>query len=290
MNKRKLLVLIISSFLIVLFSSVAWASQNIWSKSEKIEGTILVQNYIITKIPGEKERNEVINSIDPVTGVPLKSLGPAIPLNKEDYEQISIDTEIDGESVALTFDVVYKDKQPVIITNNDKPYLIFPIPYSKQTVIQYRENLYIVDVEEKTMNRALLDEVGPYEMEDTAHRINQKQLGASLVWGTYPSFSPDGRNMVYYTNRDLAFGEMSNGELWLKDWETDEERFVSRWISPIIGWGKDNELFVAYTTDFDGKEIIKINVITGEETTIANQIITYGFSYPYFIFQKNLES
>ncbi|MGO4543052.1 hypothetical protein, partial [Paenibacillus sp. 2TAB19] len=74
---------LLSAFTIVflLTGSIVWANYDQWSSFKKDEGVIQSQDGILTKIPSDQEKLEVVNSIDPALGIPLKELGSATPVN-----------------------------------------------------------------------------------------------------------------------------------------------------------------------------------------------------------------
>lgn len=277
-------------WLCVLAGVVVWAIQGIWKSGDKQEefiasqdsqdGVVIPQDGILTKLPDEEARNAVIDSIDPVTGMPSKQLDPAQPINGEKIDQVRIVQQFENSIIDLTFDVAYRDKHPVILTNSDKPYILKSIPNSDETLIEYQENLYIINVQNKTIDKALADRVEQYEINDVLDKISQKKVeNLGLTWGRNANFNADGTKMIYYSNRNTAFNDQYNGELWLKDWTTGEEMAITEWKRPI-GWGEDNEIFASA-----GYSIVRINLTSSEVTPIIDHYSQVGFSYPYIIYQ-----
>ncbi|MGO4542976.1 hypothetical protein, partial [Paenibacillus sp. 2TAB19] len=152
-------------------------------------------------------------------------------------------------------------------------------------LIQYKDNLYFVDIENKMIRNALLEQVGRYDLKDSERKIaDKKDENLGLVWGAYASINQDGTKMVYFSNRNAAFNDNLNGEMWIKDLKTGEEKTVRNW-EHVLGWGTDNELILRTIRD-STINIESYNIESGQSLQIAENYISVGFSHPYLIYQQ----
>lgn len=282
MKRKTAFVLSTSIIILTLASSAVWASQNEWSLFKKIEGVLQVQDGVITKIPGEKEKNEIVRSLDPLTGRPLSNQFGAILLDSNNLVRLNIPSTIKGKDKTFQFEVTYKNNNPILLRNNNQSFILTHIPHSNETIMEYDGDLYIVNPVTKKIIRALNEEFESNTFDDISNKFLEKNVeDLSLVWGDKAAVSSDGKRMAFFSNRNIAFDENLNGELWIKDFATGEEYPVTDWRFHILGWESESSIIVQAA-----ERIGRLNVKSRNIEWIHDFSLTSGYSYPYLVLQE----
>jgi hypothetical protein len=274
MNKKIIIILVLCLSIIFIVATVSLAAQNNWVNFEKREGVLWFQDGVTTTIPGVKEKKEIIDSIDPATGVPTKKHDDFFTETEKITMKVMTHNDREKE---LDFHVIYKGDEPVLIQSNDVAYILTNWPNSDATIMEYDHNLYSVDVRKNKIEPLLAEKVGKYDKNEL-----DKIYVAGYVWATRASVSPDGNRLIYFTTRNLLYDDNFNGQMWLKDFETGEEELLIDNSYFVIGWGEDNEVYARH-----GFAVEKIDLKTKETEVIVDSMLSEGFSYPYLIYQED---
>lgn len=277
MKKKSIVASVVFVCSVMVLGTAVWAAQKttIWDNFKKISGVVKVQNGVLSKIPGEKEKNAVVQSIDPATGMPTRKLEDFII---ESTETVRIPAKLNGEDKEFNFHVQYNGDKPVLISHHDQPYVLTEWPNSETTIMEYNENLYVVDVKEKRITPLLSDHVGQYSLK----ALEKESIeGHVPTWGTNASVSPDGKWIVFHSTRNVIYDGNAGGYLWVKDTETGIEEPILEGGYPIIGWGND-EFFIHHSDS-----VKSVNIKTKETKVIADFALRAAVAYPYMVIQED---
>lgn len=77
--------------------------------------------------------------------------------DEDTIEQVRITRQFEDMVIDLSFDVVYLENHPVILTQQNNPYVLTPIPNCDETWLQYRDNLYILNIKKQTIEKASIE-------------------------------------------------------------------------------------------------------------------------------------
>jgi hypothetical protein len=275
--KKKSLIIGLSLLFTVVAISVVSAAGNPWNLFSKQKANLGVKDGVVYQKPDNQQRKDVVNSIDPKTNKASKQLFNQAPglLKKE------IQMNLDGNDIILTFNYVkQKGKAIALPLPGHKPgagYQLFPYPNSSKELMEFEGSIYVLDLEKGSIEKLLHDITGPYSIQEAKQKSKQKvEEGDPFVWwGSRPSVNPSGTKMVFYTNRS---GE---GQIWVKDLVTGDERSLMKSALTVKGWASDTE-FIASSFS----EALKVNIETGKSISFGDAG-TFEISFPYLIVQKN---
>lgn len=263
----------------VLVVGAVSASVNPWSQFTKSEGPVDRKEGVVYQPPSNRDKADLVKSIDPVTDKPTHRLQ-----NKaEGLVTKTIRMNHDGYSVDLEFDYVSRNGMIVLLPRSShKPgagySAIVPLPNTNKSVIEFEGSLYVVDVEHDTIDKLLKDQVGGYSIEEAKAKSKQPSAsgGDSFVWwGHRPSINPSGTILVFGTTRS------GRDEVWVKDLASGEEKaFIQGAINPV-GWVNDQE-FVASSFG----HLQKIHVGNGNSESLGD-MNPFAVSSPYLVGQQS---
>lgn len=259
--KRKTVIAVSTSILIVAAAgSAVWFSQKEWPLFNKAERVLQVQDRVTV----------------------FHQLG-AIAMDRNQIGQLSIHSTMKGKAVEFLFDVTDIEHKPLLLRSNNHSSVLTQIPHSKETIMEYDGDLYIVNVETKTINAVLNNNYKSYSYAEISNSLTEKNIDhTSLVWGSLASISPDGKRMAFFSNRNIAFEENLNGQLWIKDFATGEENPVTDWRFHVLGWETDNSIIVQAA-----EKIGRLHVKAGNIEWIEHFSLVNGYNFPYLIMQQS---
>jgi hypothetical protein len=237
-----------------------------------------VQEGVTYKRPGISEKRGLINSIDPVTNKAAKDLtNEVVGLTEK-----RIKMDLDSNDITLTFNTVARNGKSILIPPaSHKPgtqYSIFHHP--KLELIEFNGSIYTVDIDKQRFGKILNDTHGDLTIEKAKEISNTPRNDGEdpfIWWGSRPNVNPDATKMVFFSNRG------DKEQLWLKDLETGAEKPLELKQLSSKGWINNNE-FIA--SDFG--ETVKYNVLTGEKTKIADDVIALAVDSSTVILQKEV--
>jgi len=253
MNKTKWLLLGLAAMLILTISISSVSADSIFNllKFKKIDGIKQVQEGILVDLPTRKDKQEVVDSIDPKTG------GPTKILTAKSADKAVLKKTLVAEDTGKTIEVPY-------VKENNKNILIYdpvatlwtvPIPGTEDYLITFDGTIYKTDLINNKLKKFLKDEVLGYKKDEVlSHSF--AYVGTPL-WGTSPSVNPSGTYLLFYTDRSMINDNM-NGEMWVKNITNGDEKRVLEIGTAVIGWVNDTTVVLA------GTQIISLNVESGE--------------------------
>ncbi|RAV06447.1 hypothetical protein [Paenibacillus sp. YN15] len=261
--------------LIIGVASVSASGFNL-SSFKKTEGVKQVQEGVLVDLPTKKDKQDIINSIDPVTGAPtLQSKAKAKDRNVLSKSFVADDTR-------KTLDVPY-------VKENDKEVAIYdpvttlwtvPIPGTNEYLISFDGTIYRTDWKNGKLEKFLKDEVNGYKKDETLSK-QVEGIGTPL-WGSAPAVSPTGAYVLFFSERSMVNGEDKNGQLWIKNIKTGDEQPVLSGGAGVIGW-LNNE-----TVILDSQHIISLNVETAKaEILIEDGTINAALLKDQLVYQIN---
>ncbi|MFD0717287.1 hypothetical protein [Paenibacillus sp. GCM10027626] len=114
-----------------------------------------------------------------------------------------------------------------------------------------------------------------------------------LIWAERPAVSPDGRYLIFYTNRNVVSLKDGSGQMWVKDLKDYTEKAVYTGGYEFVGWGNDGQVFI-----HDDDKLVGIDLKTLEAKVLREAVtLTSIVSYPYLVLPtrgqiaiENLES
>ncbi|MBD2846997.1 hypothetical protein IDH44_17505 [Paenibacillus sp. IB182496] len=260
-------------------STLVWGNVTPWGKMEKTEGVLSIQENSTIPIPGEKEKNSVINSIDSITGNPTKELDAFVDKGIITIETIQFN---DGkENQLLKFYGIETELGRKPISINDEPYILTEVPNQNYSLIEYKGNLYSVDLNRKLISPVLKNEVNNYKKKD----LDQLYIeGIVPSWGGDAHVSLDGNYILFHTTRNLIYNQNYNGEMWIKDLSSGSEKKVMDGGYSFIGWAQDKEAII-----FRSEKIELVNLVDGSISVLADFALTSGVAFPYLVYQDEYE-
>lgn len=188
-------------------------------------------------------------------------------------EQHMLKLEINGDDIVLQYNVeggkmlFWSKRAPEMV-------LLHRVTETNFFVMQYGNNLYWINGEDYSAYQLLDNEYEGYD-------YNELVYHASPVWGTNPIISDDGKGLLFYTSRNqLTNPSSQNGELWLHDLYTGEEKVLFTDTYEFIGWIND---YVYLKSNY---RIYEINTSNNDIVIVANFSIKESLQYPYLVGQN----
>lgn len=240
--------------------------------SKKENGIKQVQENILVDLPSKKDKQAVVDSIDPKTGAPTLNLEA-----KADEKEV-LKKKFTTEDTGNNLDIPY-------VTNGEKDVAIYdpvttiqavPIPGTDEYLVNFDSTIYITDWKNGKLKKFLKDEVKSYKKDD----FMKTRYDQAPIWGYQPLFNPSGKYVLFQTNRCMANGDY-NGETWVKDMDTGDEKPVISGCPQIIGWIDDA------TPVFSGQQIFAVNIKTLEKKILCDEQHTATFAGNHIAFQDN---
>ena len=254
MRRKGIFILIIVGVLLVIFSIsnvIADLNTNTnLTKFKKMDGLKIIEQGVLVDLPTNKDKQELVDSINPQTGL------PAIQLKPKAGEKEIFTKKLVTEDTKKIINAPYvKDQnKEIIIYDPVTTMLSIPLPTSNEYLIEFDGTIYITDWKNNKLKKFLKDEVGEYK-KDQVLSTHIEQVGVPL-WGAHPNLSPNSNYLIFYSERNMINGKLM-GELWVKNMKTGDEYLLPE-IGVIIGWVNDQTLILS------GRSIFSINVQTGE--------------------------
>jgi len=278
MRKNILICSLIAILLIAICGAVVVTANNYWGIFKKEAGIIRSQQGILISDPVANDKQELIDSIDPKTGQPTKEIDYKIINGQKEVKKMLFNH--DGKSTELTFSYVKNNGMYNIINEPGKyteQYFVTQMPKSKKNIIEFNDSIYLLDIENSSISKLLKDEVDGYDIKKAIAYSEEKGV---ITWASNPSFNLYGTKMVFYTQRNVLKDGDSNGEFWVKDLLTGDEKFLCKKNFSVLGWDTEDNLYV---DSFGSLE--KINANNGESRIIVPKSSVCALSYPYILYQ-----
>lgn len=251
----------------------------------KLNGAKHVQEGVLVDVPTRKDKENVVNSIDPKTGAPVLKL-TAKAGDKKVLSKTLI-AEDTGKSIDIPY--VKENTKDVAIYDPVKTLWTIPIPGTNEYLISFDGTIYKTDWKSGKLKNFLKDEVNGYKKNDVLSRkFNQNE---TPVWAVSPVVNPSGTFVLFFSDRSRVLdGGDENGETWVKDLRSGEEYPVkSGGIGEVLGWISEA------TVVLNGIQTISLNVQTKEikvhveetyNTSLVKDHIVYQISPGSLTFQS----
>jgi hypothetical protein len=231
-----------------------------------------IQEGAEVDLPSQIDKEKGINSIDPKTGEPMLQLQPKVG-NKEVFKKHLI-----AEDTGKTLDVPYvkNGTKEVAIYDPITTLLTVPIPDSNDYFIDFDGNIYKTDWAKGILKKFVHDEVNGYQKDEI---LSHKLDGVGTpVWATLPRLNPSATYLLFFSERSMVTGD-KNGETWIKNILTGEEKPVLSGSGSLVGWVDDT------TAIFQGITICAVNVKTGEVATLLDKVYDVGLFKDQLVYQ-----
>lgn len=275
-------------FGIVLFAALICASCARSAPSNKnvrvrvTDGLSCYVEGVKVVLPGQKERQLLLDSIDLESRVPTYQYKYATPGHKQ--KTVEMDFDHDGKRATFRFTVVKVGNRTIPIhkalahdpdgTNR----VLTRLGDSNRFVMSFAPSLYLVDFDTGEISKFLPDESGDV----TIDMMPEWAYGPLYV-------SPDGSMLVYETGR-FSYSESNhhNNAMMLYDFDTGTERPLTfdhavYYDGPLVWNGKESIFF--YNC---GWQIIELSLTgSGKADVIQNDVGGAACSaavYPYIVF------
>lgn len=218
--KRKRIIIFVTIGILSL-STAAYAITTALNNNVVL-GRYTSENGVIIKSPDEADRIQIKNSYDPKTGAPTEIFHPKIFDDgielKVETTEITLVTKRWSEN--FLFDYYVKDGKRFVIDNTERGYSVTPFIDDGQYIIEYHNNLYVLDINKNSISMLLKDAIEGYDF--FSDEFHDKVFAPT--WGEKPVISSDKTKMIFYTNRNLFLDDNGNGEIWIKDLITGDEK------------------------------------------------------------------
>jgi hypothetical protein len=278
--KRKI---IFYTIVIILFScSVGYALKSILNDNNAVSGRYTAENGVIIKSPDEADRTQIRNSFDPETDIPTEIFKPKaiVDGNELPVKTIEIKLETKNWSENLKFDFYEKDGKKFVINNTEKGYSIEPFINTGEYILDYHNNLYLLDINKANISMLLKDNIDGYDF--FSEEFHDKVYAP--VWGEKPVISLDKTKMIFYTNRNLFFDDNGNGEIWIKDLVTGNEKKMGLGGYSYISTGSDECAYIQQQNkivkvDFKNEDISIVFDKAYSQTTVKYPYVIYFETY-----------
>lgn len=260
MKKKWSLILASVVTVSAVISSVALADQDWWSKFQKKEGIFKVESGVPVQVAGEKEKNAVIDSIEPTTGIPQLTLSELFWDSTAKVKAIS--TTIDNKEIEFQFRTQPKLDEHMLFSLPGQGYYLIAIPNSYQYIMEYNGNLYVVDGKQSLITPLLKDKIDQYDINDLANETIENFVPE---WATAPQLSPDGKKVVFHSTRNTVYDGNGNGAMWVKYLSGEDEYRVMEGSYTFIGFGLNEDVY--YKRE---DRVEKVNLITKKSEAIVD--------------------
>ncbi|WP_127588674.1 hypothetical protein [Paenibacillus koleovorans] len=256
--KRKWLVLGTTAVLVVAFGLTASANLGFNLDTFKKElGIKQIQEGVVVDLPTNSDKQVVVDSIDPKTGGPTKYLKPKAGNMEVLYKNLI--AEDSGNSLKVPY--VKNGTKDVAIYDPNTTLQTIPIPGTEDYLIPFDGTIYKTNWSKGTLNKLLKDEVNGYQKDEIlSHKLDH--VGTPM-WGAYPMLNPTASYLLFFTERSMASGD-KDGETWVKNMVTGEEKPVLSGTGKLLGWIKDT------TAVISGQFIYSIDLTSGESKRLTD--------------------
>ncbi|QHW32466.1 hypothetical protein GZH47_17720 [Paenibacillus rhizovicinus] len=257
---------------------------------------IVIAAAILTALPEKRKAEEALPALrDTGSKVPAAQSSAARTANDSSSKSSETDAvgrapithkqltvSFDGKPLELTLDAMETSGGTLLLDSYSNGVSIHPWPgHATKVIAEAGINLYTIDLVTTRMDKLLEDENGIYKLQEVEK--DTLEDSASPIWGGSATVSPDGRTLIYYSNRNAAYDRNYDGFLWRKNLDTGEECALLPGGYSVLGWGLKDELFIRR---FD--RITEVDTSRGTETEIAPSSLIAAVSYPYLINQEAL--
>ena len=256
--KRKIFAIILTA-VIAGFAMAGYEAVNLlFIQNNEIGINVTKVGGILSELISNKDKKEISESIDPVTGAPqvevpakIITIGENNVLNKQTSNN-KFTTSFNYKTVTydFTFDYAEENGKKYILPNPERGYRLVAIPNSDNYLVEEQNNIFIVDPYKETINIFVKDAVAGFSYEEL---LKKHSLDFRPNWASHPFINPEGTKMLFYTNRA---GE-SIDCIWVKDILTGEETPIKGTSASfdVLDW-RDNRY--AYVSSF--REILEIDM------------------------------
>lgn len=277
MKKKRLWLAISALAVIAVLGGVTLADQEVWSKFEKNQGVIHLENGIPIQVAGEKEKHEVVRSIDPITGNPTTTLSELFW--DSNSKTRTIGSVINGEHIEFEFRITSDQDENLLFSLPGQNYHLTSIPnITNQYILQYNSNLYLVDSKNSTVDPLLKEEIGKYNIKDLE---NETLIDFYPEWATSPYIALDGSKIIFHSTRNAVYDGNGNGEMWVKYLPDGEEFPVMEGNYTFIGFGSNEDVY--YQRE---DRIERIHLLTKKSEVVIDFSLYAALQDPYLIYQS----
>ncbi|WP_127508034.1 hypothetical protein [Paenibacillus humicus] len=250
---------------------------------DKVQGSLKVFDGVIFSETDQAAQKDIIDSIDPVSGkaakehpskaAKLTEAGIEVDKNKKEK---TIDFDFDGKKTKLKFSSVANGKKEVVLPNSEEGYQLTPIANQSGYVLDYNGSLYGLDIAEGKIAKMLSDTVGEYDRET----LEKKQIeNLPLVWGGRARVNPKGEFMIFFSNREAVENGRGDGQLWVKNFKTQEQFPAFSGGYEFIGWGEGNQAFIRSQDTIFGIDLENRKQSIVQDHVSPESVV----SYPYLV-------
>ena len=212
------------------------------------------------------------------SGVRVSNLGNT---PDDTQEEITLSLKVDGYETELTYSVVKRNSsiipiyKPGSANNPEKP--LTAIGSSNRYILEYGISMYIVDFDKMTISKFPADEVEAIKF-DVVKKAAESE-GNFLYWAANPQVSPDGRLMLYYSNR-----EAPRSDIRMYNFITGEDKIltnISSFADEVIWNGFQSVI----TREMNN--LVEISLIDQHSVkTLVENVDYWGGSYPNILYRK----
>jgi hypothetical protein len=250
-----------------------WASQDDWSAFKKINGNVKSELGIQYELPDGDQKNKFIESIDPKSGLATIEMETYVKDKVKNKSTINLN----GKQIKIDY-VEEESGNIVVLPVYGENYYFHNLPKSKKILMEYRGNLYNLDVKKGELNKFLKDKVGNFDIDSV---LIDDNFYLDLVWGVNPNANLDETKVAFSTSRNTINDKNSSGQLWVKDISSGDEIPVYDGGHHILGWDENNNIYFR-----SGDSLQKINYNTKTATTLFEISTAESLSFPYLIHQS----
>ncbi len=200
--------------------------------------------------------------------------------DSKDAEKLKITVNIEDKEETLDFTVTYEKGliYPVYTGNRSSCSMIIRIGETNSFVIEREQPynmLYILDFDTGNMKTFLNETFGGYTRQELT------ELYGSIIWARNPRVSPDGKLVLFETNR---YGYRN--DIYCHNLETGEETVVApdygMGQNPVVWTGRDSFCFNYFYKLYE----VSLSA-PGEVKYIGSDNLSFASWYPYIIYQNN---
>jgi len=269
-----------AGLLLALSAGVAWADLSgldLWGAGR--QGVYLAWDGAALRAPGIIEKNKVAASVDTRSGLAAESA--IVTPEAGEAREISLKLQADGISEILDFAYIEDaEGHTTVLPAPGLGYTAENIPGSRQALISYKASIYLLDLDKPALSKFLQDQAGGYD-------INKRPKAAGestppmVIWGERPSVNPQGTKVVFWTNRSVVNSGNPNGENWVKDLRTGEEKRIFGDGYTLMGWDNLDRFYLSR----GNSGLYMIDARTGSAKRLLSSAAVAAVSGSYLIYQ-----
>ncbi|WP_172254387.1 hypothetical protein [Saccharibacillus deserti] len=236
-------------------SGSALAESDVWSQAAKEPGRLAALQETKLQLPGNADKRKAAASIDPASG--RSAVRAGVRAAEGSTGTFTAKLNADGLNEALTFRYTQSAGRRVPLPSPDLGYELHRLP-DGQALVEYASSLYKLNPDTKTLAPFLKAQTGGYRQ---GAGISSKMI----VWGKRASISPDGNLLLYWTTRSAAVSGREDGENWVKDLRTGEEKKVYGAGYTLLGWDKKNRFYL----DLGDEGVVQVDSAGGSSARLV---------------------